>query len=94
MAHNDSAEASGQEGHDCDAFQHQQSMHSVTSQEVLRTGMQWLQSAYRGWAAKLDITVLPVLPAAPESLDAIRSLLSGVRETACPYKALLQCTLA
>ena len=72
------AEASGQES---DALQQEQSAQSVSSEEVLGMGLQWLQSAYKGWTAEVETCQLPVLPAEPEGLDPVRSLLSGMEST-------------
>ena len=69
------AEASGQESN---ALQQEQSAQSVNSEEVLGMGLQWLQSAYKGWTAEIETCQLPVLPAEPEGLDPVRSLLSGM----------------
>ena len=79
-AHDGSAEASGQERHESDALQHEQSAHSLSSEEVLGMGLQWLQSAYKGWTAKIETCELPVLPAEPEGLEPVRSLLSGMQQ--------------
>ena len=70
--------AQAQQGHEDDALQHQQSAHSVSSEEVLGMGLQWLQSAYKGWTAEIETCELPVLPAEPEGLEPVRSLLAGM----------------
>ncbi len=81
-AHDGSAEAAGQERHESDALRHEQSVHSVSSEEVLGMGLQWLQSAYTGWTAEIETCTLPVLPAEPEGLEPVRNLLSGMQEAA------------
>ena len=77
-AYDGGAEASGQEEHESDKLQHEQSARSVGSEAVLGMGLHWLQSAYKGWTAEIETTVLPVLPAAPEGLHLVRRLLAGV----------------
>ena len=80
--HDGIGEASGHERHHAGEPRQQHSVQSVSSAEVLGMGMQWLQSAYKGWTAEGEATVLPVLPAAPESLHAVGSLLSGMQDAA------------
>ena len=81
MAHDGSRDSSGHKRHHAGELQHQQStqsVQSVSSTEVLDMGMQWLQYAYKAWTAENETTVLPILPAVPESLHAVRNLLSGM----------------
>ena len=81
--HNGSREASGQQRR-ADGLQHQQSEHSaqsVSSEDILSMGAQWLLSAYRARAADC-----PKPPAVPEGLYFVGSLLPGMQEEqTCTY---------